>query len=169
MLRKRILLSLLCATVLLASLLNTAVSPVAKAALRPGDMENIIKNSPEALVVEVVSVKQSVKQDERFDEFIKRRRRRITVAAEVKVLRVERSKTRLKKDDRIVIKYTIVHPDDRAGMAGGGHATIIEQGSVYEALVRFSDRDRIYKPEAYSSSFIQVHNGRGKTLQSCSS
>jgi hypothetical protein len=72
MLRKRILLSLLCATVLLASLLNTAVSPVAKAALRPGDMENIIKNSPEALVVEVVSVKQSVKQDERALQLLQR-------------------------------------------------------------------------------------------------
>jgi hypothetical protein len=187
MLRNHTLLSILCATALLTSLLNIAVLPVAKAIPPPGTVEKMMENSPEALVIEVVSVNQSVKQDEHFDEFIKRRRRHITVAAEVKVLRVERSKTRLKKDDRIVIKYIIMHPDDTAGITGSLPPIIIKQDSVYEALVRSSDDKKelvnsygyreasvlssdgriFYHPAALQSSFIQVNNGRGKTLQSC--
>jgi hypothetical protein len=181
MLRKRTLLSLLCATALLTSLLNIAVLPVAKAIPPPGTVEKMMENSPEALVIEVVSVKQSVKQENDLVMFTNRKRRRITVAAEVKVLRVERSKTGLRKDDRIAIQYTIIHPDDTAGITGSLPPIIIKQGGVYKTFLSLYDLDRyppqadgsnsdgIYHPAAYQSSFIQVHNGRGKTLQSCSS
>lgn len=80
--------------------------------------------------------------------------RRQGVEIEAKVLEVKKSKTGLKKNDTIRIKYERFHPP--AGWVGPRPMPLLKEGNTYPAFI--FKKDGFYRPSARGFSFTRLEN-----------
>ena len=136
----------------LTILLSCLTLPVTftNAALSPEAYRRSQDDAPEKLVVAVLHV--SVNKDER-EQY---------VTAKAIVLWVRESRSRLKRGQRITIRYTsrIRHPLDKDG--GGSPIPILSKGKTGAFLRKRRD---IYQPAARHLSFVAPQNMRGNEVQ----
>ncbi|MDM5270606.1 hypothetical protein PGH07_00270 [Sulfurovum sp. zt1-1] len=111
------------------------------AELPPYVYEELQKNAPELLLIKINSVETNVSL---FTET------RVNVVAEV--LEVRRSKSGLKKNDRITIVYTTFTSRPR-GWVGPSPVPLLEKDKTYSAFLRKSEEVNIYMPAAKGKSF----------------
>lgn len=112
-----------------------------QAELPPSVYENYQKNASEILTISVEKVKTSL---------ISLSEKSVTVTA--KVIRVERSVSKLKRGEVITIVYhsTFWKP---MGWVGPSSISVLEEEQTYKAFLKKSDESDYYLPAARGKSF----------------
>ena len=112
-----------------------------QAELPPYVYQNYQKNAPEALTISVKKVKTSLIS---FSE------KSVTVTA--KVLRVERSESKVKRGETITIVYrtTFWRP---GGWVGPSSLPMLKEKETVKAFLRKNERHNTYSPDARGKSF----------------
>jgi len=111
------------------------------AELPPYIYKNYQENAPEALTIEVKKVETSL---------ISMNEKSVTIAA--KIIRVKRSKSKVKRGDSIIIVYnsTFWKP---SGWVGPSSLPVLEEKQTYKAFLRKSKKNNYYFPAAKGKSF----------------
>jgi hypothetical protein len=130
---------------LLAVLLASSAS-VGRAELPPDVYKDMQANSPESLVVKVLSVKTKNKNEPRLV--------RVSVTVEARVERVNRTQSGLKPGQLIRIKYD--HRRHREPMAGPSEVPVLRRGQVCPAYLKKDDAG-YYAPAAGGYTFETVN------------
>jgi len=112
-----------------------------QAELPPYVYENYQKNAPEALTISIKKVKTSL---------ISFSKKSVTVTA--KVLRVQRTKSKVKRGDTITIIYnsTFWKPN---GWVGPSSLPVLKEDQTYRAFLRKGEENNYYYPDARGKSF----------------
>ncbi len=112
-----------------------------KAELPPYIYENYQKNAPEALTILAEKVETS---------FISMSEKSVTITA--KIIRVKRSKSKLKRGDSITIVYnsTFWRPN---GWVGPSSLPVLTEKQRYKAFLRKGEKNNYYYPAARGKSF----------------
>ena len=112
-----------------------------QAELPPSFYEGEQNNAPEVLIIVVKNVDTS---------FISFSEKSITVTAKVRY--VERTKTNLKENDIVTIRYTTVFWRP-LGWAGPSSIQVLEEGSTYKAYLEKDANSNYYSPATRGKSF----------------
>ena len=131
---------------LAALFIFTAVPPGARAEMPPSAYESMQKESPEALTIQVLSVKISTTDEPE--------RKVLAIAADAKVAAVQRSASGLKPGDTIRISYQVF--DYKEGIAGPGKPKTLEEGKSYSAFLSKNEKEGYYRLAAMGQSFTEV-------------
>jgi len=111
------------------------------AELPPYIYENLQKNSPEALTISVSKVETSL---------ISMSEKSVTIIA--KIIRVKRSKSKLKRGDTITIVYNTIFWKPR-GWVGPSSLPVLEEKQTYKAFLKKGKNNNYYYPAARGKSF----------------
>src|SRR5438128_2163078 len=131
---------------LAALFIFTAVPPGARAEMPPSAYESMQKESPEALTIEVLSVKISTTDEPE--------RKIFEIAAHAKVAAVQRSASGLKPSDTIRISYRVFNY--KQSIVGPGEPKILEEGKSYSAFLSKNEKEGNYILAAIGQSFTEA-------------
>lgn len=128
--------------VVLLVLLLVSSGSVGRAELPPRVYKDMQANSPESLVIKVLSVKRKNKNEPRLV--------RVSVTVEARVEQVNRTQSGLKPGQVIRIKYD--HRRHKEPMAGPGEVPVLKRGQACPAYLK-KDDSGVYAPAAGGYSF----------------
>ena len=119
----------------------TVLTFTLQAELPPYVYESYQKNAPEALTISAEKVETSL---------ISLSKKSVTVTA--KVLRVQRTKSKVKRGDIITIVYnsTFWKP---SGWVGPSSLPVLKENQTYRAFLRKGEKNNYYYPDARGKSF----------------
>lgn len=113
-------------------------------AVPPDAIESARAEAPESLRIEITRVTQQLDAPPQSNRWV-----RVEVCANV--LAVHRTRAGVKPGDRIVIRWTLHSPRQRAV---GDFPTLVDVDGVYDACL--ASADGAFSPAAWSGSFISV-------------
>lgn len=126
----------------LSAAIVLAALPTVRAELPPQVYQEYQNEAPEAVTLTVRSVKRTEKKETEFTS--------ISIVAEARIDKVNRSATGLKPGDVIRIKYE--HRKDREPMPGPSQPDIVTEGASYPAFLE-KQKDGTYGIAARGYSF----------------
>lgn len=132
--------------VTLLALLLAASGAVGRAELSPDVYKQMQANSPESLVIRVLSVKTKNRDEPRLV--------RVSVAVEARVEQVNRTQSGLKPGAVIRIKYD--HRRHKEPMAGPSQVPVLKKGQILPAYLKKNDTAD-YAPAAGGYTFETVN------------
>lgn len=131
--------------VTLLALLLVSSGTVGRAELPPYVYKDMQANSPESLVIKVLSVKTKIKNEPRLV--------RVSVTVEARVEQVNRTQSGLKPGQLIRIKYD--HRRHKEPMAGPSEVPVLKRAQVCPAYLKRDDSG-VYAPAAGGYTFETV-------------
>ena len=143
---KRLFFSRASRQVALLVLLLASSGSVGRAELPPHVYKDMQANSPESLVIKVLSVKTKNKNEPRLV--------RVSVTVEARVEQVNRTQTNLKPGQLIRIKYD--HRRHKEPMAGPSEVPVLKKGQTLPAYLKKNDAAD-YAPAAGGYTFETVN------------
>jgi hypothetical protein len=129
-----------------ALLIDLGASQPARAELSPREYKRMQREASEEVRIEVLGVKERA---------IPERPREFEIILEAKIVRIERSRARIRDGERIRIVYA--HHRSERPRPGPGEIPIPERGRVYPAfLEKVPGEARVFKPVAGAFSFQRI-------------
>lgn len=104
------------------------------------------KKAPEALTIRVLSVRTRETDGEQF--------KTIAVTVRARVLKVQRTATKLRRNSEIEIQY--VHREHKVPIAGPSEVPILDRGREYPAFLVKDGKARSYSPAAGGWTFARA-------------
>ena len=136
------------AVAILAGALGLAGSD-ARAELPPGSYDKLRAKAEEALIIEVDSVKTHEREPGWLD-----------VVVTARVVRVERSKARLKKGGTVTVRYeSLDRTKLKKPVIGPRAVPLLKKGEFYPAFLNVTKETKEYQPAAYGESFVMTPEG----------